>query len=327
MIYYCTNDLLSAHTNKRCSYFEYYGIKYELLGISNLSNDDIKQSNKSKFTTKNRGFSRYFFRLYYALRIILDLRKKKDAKVILRGFEFLFWITLLKKNFFFELTDIPNVVFNNRILMRILTHMCSRTSIISTSPAYLQLLQSDSRLIWHNVPFLDFDYKREVALSNINNRVIYAGYLRGLKTLNKEYKWLYSKIDFFGKKNIRYSSVEILDENYFGEYFFDDLNKIYLNYLFGYVSDFYGENSTYNLTNRLYEVIFNGCIPVHVKIDTVSKYFDDLGIFYISTKEQLEYACSMDIDKLKSIINSNQSVLREVVLLDFQRLNLHLNEK
>lgn len=324
MVIYCTNDLLSAHTKKRCSYFEYYGINYELCGISNLSNHDSQHKSNSKYTTENKGLSRYFLRIYYAIRIVSDLRKRKDVFVVFRGWEFLLVISLLKHNYFFELTDIPNIILNNRSLMRILELLCSKASIISTSPAYLKILKSDSNLIWHNVPFLTFQDIHESAFTNLNKRVLYAGYLRGIKTLQSDYHWLYERMDFFGKRNILKSSVDILGENYFGEYFFDDLNKIYSSYSFGYVSDFYGPNSLYNLTNRIYEVIFNGCIPVHVKTDASSNYLDNLGIFYIASKEQFEHVCSMDLHQLKSIANSNYRILQEFVLQDFSKLNLIL---
>ena len=324
MVIYCTNDLLSAHTKKRSSYFEYFGINYELCGISNLSNQDNRDTFNSKYTTENKGLSRYIVRLYYAIRIVRDLRKRSDVVIVFRGWEFLLVISVLKHNYFFELTDIPNVILNSRSLMRILELLCSKASIISTSPAYLKLLKSDGNLIWHNTPFLTFQDLHESALTNSNKKVLYAGYLRGIKTLQTHYRWLYLRMDFFGKRNILNSSADILGENYFGEYFFDELKIIYSNYTVGYVSDFYGPNSMYNLTNRIYEVIFNGCIPVHVKTDATSNYLDNIGIFYIASKEQFEYVCTMDLHQLKTIANSNHRILQEIILKDFSMLNLLL---
>ena len=324
MIIYCTNDCLSAHTRKRCAYFDYYGIEYKILGISNLSNKDGHSEFDTRYKTKNIGSSRYIFRVYYSIRVLWDLQKEKDCVIIFRGYEFLFWIPFFKQKCYFELTDIPNVVLKFQILRRILTILCSRISIISTSPYYLNLLKSDSKLIWHNVPFFDVQEKREVKLYSTNSRVIYAGYLRGLDALQTTYSWLYENMDFFGKKNILNSSVHLLGKNYFGEYMFEDMPKIYSIYTFGYVSDFYGPNSTYNLTNRIYEVIFSGCIPVHVKTDALSYFLDELKIFYISTKDQFEHACAMDKNEIIDIVNLNYRILHELVHMDFARLNSHL---
>lgn len=323
MVIYCTNDLLSAHTRKRCSYFEYYGINYDIIGISNFSNCDSLQKINSVYSTENNGLSRYLFRLYYALRIVLNLRKSKNAVIIFRGFEFLLWTSILKNKVYFEITDIPNVAFKNRILFRVFNLLFQKTSIITTSPAFLSLLKLETELIWHNVPFLNFYNKPELTKQNLNHRIIYAGYLRGLGTLKSEYQWIFHHSDFFGKRNIRNGSYDVLGQNYFGEYVFEDLQQIYSHYAFGFVSDFYGPNSNYNLTNRIYEVIFNECIPVHVKSDAVSEFFDNLGIFYISSKEHFEQVITLDVEKLMAITSSNYQKLKESVLKDFSILNLH----
>ena len=62
---------------------------------------------------------------------------------------------------------------------------------------------------------------------------------------------------------------------------------MYSQYRFSYVSDFYDKNSKYNLTNRLYESIFNYCIPVEINNNYQKQYLDRLKILYLNSSDSI----------------------------------------
>ena len=85
------------------------------------------------------------------------------------------------------------------------------------------------------------------------------------------------------KKNIigqNYKS-DFFKKNFCGSYKFKDLKNLYSNFLFSYISDFYGPNSNYNLTNRLYESVLNYSIPqVFSEAQAYLKYLTDASTMY-----------------------------------------------
>ena len=114
--------------------------------------------------------------------------------------------------------------------------------------------------------------------------------------------------------------------NYKGEYMSYETLSIYKKYMYSFISDVYGINSNFNVTNRLYESIFSGSIPIHFKNNYMSHYMKKIDIFYISSHKQFESFLLLDVDKIKSIAKSNQSKLNKIINRDHKILKKKLFE-
>ena len=117
--------------------------------------------------------------------------------------------------------------------------------------------------------------------------------------------------------------------SYWGEYPFSDVQRIYENYLFSYVQDHYGENSNYNITNRLYESCFSGCIPIALDNGSFISEFmksNKIGILIQKYKE-LELLLNISPNELNTISKQSQKILNSLIEADHKNLINILKEK
>ena len=322
MVIYCTNDLGSAHTLKRRRYFEYYKIDHKIVGILNTSNEDSEYPYDFRFRTNNASRFKYYQRVYYAYLLTKSLVNDDSEKIIFRGLEFLLFSAMLKNKYFIELTDIPNSILRSKFFRFLLRVFLRKRNLIVTSRGFLDALGLiTTAKIWHNTPLLVDDTQSFEEKLQPRMRIIYAGYLRGVKELKLNHAWLYNEMDFYGKKNILSVDLSMLKENYYGEYDFKHLNKVYDKYIFSYISDFHGPNSNYSITNRLYETILNGCIPVHAKKDCTSVFMDNLGITYVRNLAEFNTFKNKKAQDLLLYADQNELKLTEQLKIDSIKLN------
>ena len=314
--------MLSAHTAKRRAYFNEYSIPHKVVGIDNLSNKDIHVTSVNKYITNNGDRFKYVLRLIYAFRIIKENKLEDKDVLILRGWEFVILRWLVNGKVYIELTDIPNIVLKHNILLVIFKLIYSRGTLLVTSRAFSKLLKSKKSYLWHNVSYPINIAINKSSAAYKSNRIIYAGYLRGIERLYAEAKWVYDLIDFHGKRNIiGEGDFFVTEENYIGEYNYCDLNNIYKNYILGYVTDFFGLNSALNLTNRIYEVILNGALPIQVKDDNTTNFLNTHSLVYINTPEQLDDMLRLSEEEIMKILSQNMDKLLKVIKQDNDLIN------
>ena len=284
-VIYLTSDLASAHTAKRVKWFELNDFRCELLGSANKSNIDVFMKRDVFFFQS--GFKGYLNRVIFAFFLVLKERKKLGNSVlIVRGFEYVFFLWLFRIHFFKEITDIPPSFFKYKPLLYFYKSILSNRMVFLTSGGYNEILNLSKKnvFIWHNNPVI----KQNKEITNrLNKKILYAGYLRGLNELTE--KLGSHEIDLWGKLNIltqNYNSA-FVSLNYKGTYLFEELSDLYGQYQFSYVSDFYDENSNYNLTNRLYESILNYCIPIEVNHNFQKRFLDKVGISYLNSSNMI----------------------------------------
>ena len=322
MIIYCTNDCLSAHTAKRKAYFKQHSIPCRVVGIANLSNSDVDFATEIKYKTHNKNCFKYAQRLVYAFRILISLKPGKSDKVILRGWEFVSLKWLISKKVFIEITDIPNVVLKWSILRTIFKSIHSKNALLITSVYFGNFFKSNKYYLWHNVSYPITINLMKDPIAYETTRIIYAGYLRGISDLFSRAKWAYDITDFYGKRNIvGGGSNMILEKKYFGEYNYKDLNKLYSQYRFGYISDFFGLNSVINLTNRIYEVILNFTLPVHIKRDSTAYFLDEHDLFYIQSPRELQEVLDMSQKEFLALVEKNRGKLLKTIMVENEILN------
>tara|TARA_B100000963_G_C22140760_1_gene457443 strand:- start:64 stop:423 length:360 start_codon:yes stop_codon:yes gene_type:complete len=117
--------------------------------------------------------------------------------------------------------------------------------------------------------------------------------------------------------------------SYLGEYPFSEVQQIYENYLFSYVQDHYGENSDYNITNRLYESCFSGCIPIAIDNGSFISEFmksNKIGIIIRKYKE-LELLSNLSPNDLNIISKRSQKMLNSLIKFDHKNLTNTLRNK
>jgi len=117
-IIYLTNDLSSAHTNKRIKWFKLNEFRCEPLGSANRNNTDTNSSEDLFFFTS--GFIGYIKRILYSFKLVFKERKKfKNSILVVRGFEYTVFLWILRINFIKEITDIPTPFFKYKILLKL----------------------------------------------------------------------------------------------------------------------------------------------------------------------------------------------------------------
>lgn len=283
-IIYLTSDLSSAHTEKRVNWFKQNSYQFNLLGCANDNNTDSK-IDKNIFLFKS-GFRGYIQRILFSFFLIFRERNNlKNNILIVRGFEYVLFLWIFRINFIKEITDIPTSFFKHKFLIHFFNSLLKNKIIFLTSFGFNKIFnfKKTNIFLWHNNPISN----KKPTINNRKNRIIYAGYLRELEILSKNLNNL--QIDLWGKLNIitqNYNS-EFVSKNYKGTYLFEELSDLYSQYRLSYVSDFYGENSKYNLTNRLYESVFNYCIPVEINNNYQKVYLDGLKILYQNSSDSI----------------------------------------
>lgn len=318
MIVYCSSDCSSAHTIKRIEFLKRRGFVVRVFGIRNLSNDDFIVSEEFR-TTRNDDSFKYVQRIIVAFRIVLSMSFVKREFIILRGFEFLFWRFLLFGKVYYELTDLPEIFCNNALGRFLIKLSLRNVYVLSTSQGFIDVLNLKNYSLWHNVPIVNYG---AIDIRNKKkNRIIYAGYLRGIGILKEENELLFREMDFFGRLNILNSGHDkIPDKRYFGPYDFLSLSDLYSSYKFGYISDYYGCNSHFNTTNRLYEVILSGAIPVHIKNDSMHSFLKKLGVVFVYNHDEFKKLSIISELELNEIVKANFLKLMAYVDKDNERL-------
>ena len=323
MIVYCSNDSLSAHTAKRKSYFDHYSIPSRAVGIANLSNRDTEFTNENSYITHNGNHFKYAQRLIYAFQVLRKLNLSEGDVVILRGWEFVSLKWIIANKVFVEITDIPNAVLKWSVLRSIFKLIHARSTLLLTSLAFNSLFKSNDCYLWHNVAHPITRNLKKTPMAFENDRILYAGYLRGISDLFKKARWVHDQADFYGKRNIiGGESNLIINENYFGEYQYKRLNTLYYNYRYGYISDFFGLNSSLNLTNRIYEVILNYALPVHVKSDKTARFLNKHNLFYIKSFREFQDTLKLSQEEFIILVKQNRKLLLNAIRAD----NVVLNE-
>ena len=304
-IIYLTSDLSSAHTNKRLKWFKLNDFRCEPLGSANRNNTDTNLSQDLFFFRS--GFKGYVKRILHSFKLVYKERKKfKNSILVVRGFEYAVFLWILRINFIKEIADIPTPFFKYKILLKLFRNLLKNKSVFLTSLGYNEIFKFSEKkiFIWHNNPII----KKQKEITNLSNKkIIYAGYLRGLNELSEKLDNV--KIDLWGKLNIitqNYNS-KFISKNYKGTYLFEELSDLYSQYRFSYVSDFYDENSKYNITNRLYESILNYCIPVEINNNYQKKYLDRLKI--------------LNLNSSSSIIQFNEILYAKYAKINYNLLN------
>lgn len=319
MIIYLTSDISSPHTSKRARWFSNNGFDYELYGFENQSNTiSLEQEPSDPFLKIKSGPFNYFKRIVAAFKLCFELNKElRQGIIIVRGFEYLLPLKLFGFKFYYELTDIPEIFFRLKSLRLIFKFLLQDSKLLVTSIAYNEVLKLDEQkiLIWHNDPVLSTNYQDNIVITEKSTkRIIYSGYLRGLKKLIQDNSG-FLQIDFYGKCNIlgeKYNFKEFLN-GYKGEYNPHELYKIFNKYWFSYISDTKGKNSKYNLTNRLYESILHFSIPVEFQNNYQSEFLRKEKIFFISNTK-----CETDLTlkQLHEISVRNHKILSKLIEKD-----------
>ena len=317
MIIYCTNDSLSAHTAKRKAYFDYYSIPSSVVGIANLSNRDTEITIENIYKTHNGNPFKYVQRLIFAYRVLKRLDLSKGDVVILRGWEFVCLKWIILNRVFVEITDIPNAVLKWSILRSIFKLIHAKSTLLLTSLEFNSTFKSDKCYLWHNVSYPITMNLKKTPMAFENDRILYAGYLRGISDLLKNASWIYDQVDFYGKMNIIGGEANlIINENYFGEYQYKEMNALYYNYRYGYISDFFGFNSSLNLTNRIYEVILNYALPVHIKSDSTARFLKKHNLFYIASFREFQETLKLSQEEFISLVKQNKRRLLNAIRVD-----------
>ena len=142
---------------------------------------------------------------------------------------------------------------------------------------------------------------------------MYCGFLRNYESVNELAEFV--NVALYGKFNQANNAKELFAINkksltYHGEFCFNDLPEIYSKYLFTYVNDHHGANSLYNLTNRLYESIFYGSIPVSLDDSSyLSSFMKDHEVGFVATDyEALTrfIKCDSGIELWRTLSNVSQ---------------------
>ena len=325
-IIYLTNDANSHHTLKRKIELEKNNFSVKIIGFINSDNDDSKVINQNEnFLKIKSGYFFYLVRIFNAFIIAMNIKLNyKNHKIIVRGFEFIIPLKLMSLDFSFEITDIPNLFFKNKIYTIFLKQILNKNKIFFTSPEFNKIFGFNNFLIFHN------KHNLKGALPNKlkKNKILYAGYIRDFTFLIKKFK-AKIPINFYGLLNIRgidYSD-KYLNNFYKGKYKSSDCHKIYSNYRYSYISDFHGENSRYNLTNRLYESIFNYSIPVEISTNFQKRYINNLNLFFVKSIDDINFFNSLEIDQQKKILRDNFNILKNVVEKDHNRIFKYLKNE
>jgi len=318
-IIYLTSDLSSAHTEKRVKWFKLNRYKFKLLGCANSNNIDSNRD-KNVFLFKS-GIKGYLQRILFSLSLIIKERNSlKNNILIVRGFEYVFFLWIFRINFIKEITDIPSSFFNYKFLRFFFKILLKNKIIFFTSKGYNKIFEFKNKniFVWHNNPVLN----KNQNINRPNKRIVYAGYLRGLPTLSQKLDNL--KIDLWGKLNIITQDYKsnFVSKNYKGTYLFKNLSNLYGQYQLSYISDFYGENSKFNLTNRLYESVFNNCIPIEINNNYQKSFLDKLGIIYFDSSNAIK---NYDQDFYTDYVINNYKLLSKKISNDESCLILFLN--
>lgn len=313
---YLTNDLGSYHTKKREWFLTNIGFRVILLGYLNSANQSENLSFKGQLTYNSISNSKLLWRFIYAFKLIFVNRGK--ARIIVRGIEFIppllisSWF-FSSKVYYFELTDYSSRkgVFSISKLLVKLINQKRNIKILSTSPFYLKKC-----IPWYNWPKCDWHEISNVLPKIPNERILYAGFLRGIsfiKTVNK--------YDFYGLLNIKGEKYP-KNINYLGSYQAEELPEIYSRYKYSYIDDNFGENSQLNLTNRLFESILNYTIPVSLKKNCAQQnWMINQGIIFLSNDNEIQISTSDFLD----ITTNNKSILKNLFDQNCKTLFAELN--
>lgn len=320
-IHYVSADLGSPHTQKRLSYLREHFVVSELGSFNpvNLPFSSVSVSSGRKVPLY------YFVRILKTIKHVISLsRISRNDIIIVRGFEFELLCFVLRKRYFVEITDLNQMYFKSQSVRYVLNLVYgSGISAILTSPGFYNVIGSKSYLIWHNIP--NFSLPKDISTKRISDRVVYCGYLRNHREINKLSKVI--PLDLYGKFNQLHSKRSDFDfskENlvYHGEYHFKDTVDVYSKYWFAYVGDHVGINSSYNLTNRLYESCMSGTIPIGIangsylsnfmmenEIGMIFQSFKDFALLPLMTQSQLQQIACKSRDNLISIIEKDHGIL------------------
>ena len=315
----------SPHTQKRLSYLREYFVVSQLGSLNpvNLPFSSVKVSHGRKV------FLDYFLRILKTLKQLTALlRISRNDIIIVRGFEFELLCLILRKRYFVEITDLHQFYFKNQIVRYVL-HLVYESSIsaILTSSGFHSVIGPKNSLIWHNLP--NFSVPKGLRKERISDRVVYCGYLRNHCELNELSRVI--PLDLYGKFNqshSRRSDFDLSEEKlvYRGEYLFKDTVDIYSKYWFAYVGDHVGMNSSYNLTNRLYESCMSGTIPIAIANRSHLSNFmvkNEIGIILLSFKD-FALLPLMKKSDLQQIADKSRDNLINIIEKDHDRLNKKL---
>ena len=323
-LFYLSADMGSAHWYKRVSWLEGIGMSVSPVGFGFRCNQSLEHLTSPSFCVLSRR--------WFILRVICSLfffiasfRKLKSGAVVVRGFEFEVLCALFGVSFIVEYSDINPRQKNGSILYRVQQWVFRKSlGVAVTSPAFLTYFgyeQNTLRFVWHNLPpsshsetNLSFDYRKR--------KIVYCGFLRNFDNLSR--LGMYSAVDVYGTFNLLGNDQATFEELcsdsviYHGPYSYDEVSNIYGQYLFAYVDDEFNQNSQFNLTNRLYESVLAGCLPIARASDSFLSNFmavNDIGILY-SSYEGLPAILELSKNDVAHRVVQSQNNLMEVVLDD-----------
>lgn len=319
MILYISSDISSPHTAKRERWFIKNGFNFKTYGFENSSNSiSIDKDKRHAYLKIKSGPLNYFNRVISAFKLCFDLSKElKQGITIVRGFEFILPLNLFRIKFYYELTDIPEIFFRLKPLRLLLKVSLKNSKLLMTSGGYNEVLNFERHkiFIWHNDPMITHHEENHIQIKNKSkDKIIYSGYLRGIKHLI-HWNNNFLEINFYGKRNILGENFNFNEFiiGYKGEYNPSKLYDIFNLFWYSYISDYKGQNSRYNLTNRLYESILHLSIPIELRSNYQEKFMRKEKIFFLNNTSITE---DMTLKALIKISNGNRKTLSRIIERD-----------